>query len=152
VPRALRLLLALVAVSGCGGSSNGQALTRDQYATKADAICGKYKRQTEALGRIATPAELASAADKVLSVLRRARGELRDLEPPANEPPANERATANAWLAQFDVIIDDVEKIRDKAKANDVEGVRALAQPALQHNARANELATRLGMTVCNKD
>jgi hypothetical protein len=147
VPRALLLLLALVAVSGCGGSSNGQALTRDQYATKADAICGKYKRQTEALGRIATPAELASAADKVLSVLRRARGELRDLE-----PPANERATANAWLAQFDVIIDDVEKIRDKAKANDVEGVRALAQPALQHNARANELATRLGMTVCNKD
>jgi hypothetical protein len=148
VPRALLLLLALIALAGCGKSSgNGQALTREQYATKADAICGKYKRQTEALGRIATPADLATAADKVIAVLNKARGELGDLE-----PPANERATANAWLDQFDVIVGDVEKIRDKARANDVKGVRALAQPALLHNARANELATRLGMTVCNKD
>ena len=98
-------------------------------------------------GRITTPAELASAADKVLSVLKSARGELRDLE-----PPADDRATANAWLDQFDVIIDDVVKIRDKAKANDVAGVRALAQPALRHNERANELAGRLGMSVCSKD
>jgi hypothetical protein len=148
VPRALLLLLALIALAGCGKSSaNGQALTREQYATRADAICGKYKQQTEPLGRIATPADLVAASDKVISVLSKARGELRELK-----PPANEQATANAWLDQFDVIIDDVEKIRDKAKANDVEGVRALAQPALRHNARANELATQLGMSVCNED
>lgn len=148
MPRALLLLLALIALAGCGESGgNGQALTREQYAAKADAICGKYKRQTETLGRIATSADLAAAADKVLSVLNKERGELRALE-----PPADEQATANAWLDQLDVIVDDVEKIRAKARANDVQGVRALAQPALRHNARANELATQLDMSVCNKD
>jgi hypothetical protein len=149
VGRALLLLLATVLLAGCGGGGGGddQALTREEYAARADAVCGKYKKQTDALARPANLSDLADVADDVIPILENARDELRDLK-----PPADEAATADAWLDQFDLIIDDVEKIRDKAKENDQAGVQALAQPALEHNNRANELASQLGMTVCNED
>jgi hypothetical protein len=147
VRRALILLLATTVVAGCGGGGGGDALTRDEYAAKADAICAKYKKQTDALDRPATLSDLADVADDVIPILEKARGELRDLK-----PPADEQTTASSWLDQFDVVIADVEKIRDKAKENDSAGVQKIAQPALDHNNRANALAKRLGMTTCAED
>lgn len=147
--RALPLLLGIALLAGCGGGggSSGKPLTKEQYAAKADDICGKYTQQTDSLARPANLSDLSKVADQVLPILDKARGELRKLR-----PPADEQATADAWLDQFDVILGDVEKIRDKAKDNDMAGVQALAQPALRHNQRANQLATQLGMTVCSKD
>ncbi|MFL5945823.1 MAG: hypothetical protein ACJ74C_10365 [Gaiellaceae bacterium] len=145
--RALILLLATTVLAGCGGGGGDEPLTADEYASKADAICAKYKKRTDALDRPATLSELANVADDVVPILEQARDELRELE-----PPADEQATASSWLDQFDVIISDVEKIRDKAKQNDSAGVQQLAQPALDHNERANELATQLGMTTCAED
>jgi hypothetical protein len=148
VRRASTLLLAIVVLAGCGGSgSSGQRLTRDEYAKQADAICGKYKQKTDALSRPATLPDLADVADQVLPLLDDARGELRALR-----PPQHEQATANAWLDEFDVIVDDVKKIRDAAKKNDAAAVQDAAVPALQHDRHSNDLASQLGMTVCNKD
>jgi hypothetical protein len=146
VRRVSPVLLAILLVAGCGSSSNGQRLTREQYAAKADAVCSKYKQKTDALSRPSSLAGLAAVSDQVLPLLHDARGELARLR-----PPENERATANAWLDQFDVITSDIKKIRDAAKKNDAAAVQAAAQPALQHNQHSNELATQLGMTVCNK-
>jgi hypothetical protein len=148
VRRAFPLLLAVVLAGGCGNnSSSGERLTREQYAAKADAICSKYTQKANALAKPATLSDLANVSDQVIPLLHDARGELRDLR-----PPQQEEATANAWLDEFDVIVDDVEKIRDAAKKNDAAAVQAAATPALQHDRRANDLATQLGMTVCNKD
>jgi hypothetical protein len=147
VRRASPLLLALVLLAGCGGGGGGKQLTREEYASKADAICSKYKRDTNALERPKNLSDLAKVADQVLPILDDARGELRKLE-----PPPGEQGTADAWLRQFDVIIEDVEKIRDKAKDNDTAAVEALAAPALQHDQHANELAKQLGMKVCSED
>ncbi len=146
--RAAPLLLAIVLAAGCGsGGSKDQRLTRDEYAAKADAVCSKYKAKADALSRPATLSDLAEVSDQVLPLLHSARGELRALR-----PPQNEEATAKAWLDEFDVIIDDIEKIRDAAKKNDAAAVQAAATPALRHNEHSNDLATQLGMTVCNKD
>ena len=145
--RAFPLLLTIVLAAGCGGGSSGQRLTREQYAAKADAICTKYKQKTDALSRPSTLSDLANVSDQVLPLLHKAKGELEKLR-----PPQNEQATANAWLDEFDVIINDVEKIRDAAKKNDTAAIRAAAAPALQHDKHSNDLATQLGMTVCNKD
>jgi len=147
VRRASLLLLAIALAAGCGGSSSGQRLTREQYAAKADAICSKYKQKTDALSRPATLSELADVSDQVLPLLHDAQKELRRLR-----PPQNEEATANAWIDEFDVIVADVERIRDAARKKDTEAVQAAATPALQHDQHANNLATQLGMTVCNKD
>jgi hypothetical protein len=148
VRRAFPLLLAVVLAGGCGSDSpSGERLTREQYAAKADAICSKYTQKANALAKPATLSDLADVSDQVIPLLHDARGELRDLR-----PPQHEEATANAWLDEFDVIVDDVEKIRDAAKKNDAAAVHAAATPALQHDRRANDLATQLGMTVCNRD
>jgi len=140
-------LLATGLLAGGGGSAGDDTLTRDEYAARADAICAKHKKQSDALDRPATLSELANVADDVIPILKSARDELRNLE-----PPPDEKAAADSWLDQFDVIIEDVEKIRDKAKENDADGVQELAQPALDHNNRANELAKQLGMTTCAED
>lgn len=147
VRRALTLLLAASLLGGCGGGSSGEPLTAKEYAAGADAICGKYKRQTDSLAQPANLSDLADVADEIVPILDKARSELGRLE-----PPAGEQATADSWLRQFDVIIDDVKKIRDKARDNDRAAVQDLARPALRHNERANQLATQLGMTVCSKD
>jgi len=122
-------------------------LTRDQYAAKADAICSKYKSKADTLSRPASLAGLAQFADRVaLPLLRDARAELRKLR-----PPEDEQATANAWLDEFDVTIDDVKKIRDSANENDRPAVVSAARLALKHDHHSNEVAGQLGMTVCNK-
>jgi hypothetical protein len=140
VRRATPLLLATVIAAGCG--SGGKS-----YAEKADAVCTNYKQKTEILKRPASLAGLATVAQQTLPLLRSARRELAALD-----PPENKQATATAWLHQFDVLIRDIEKIRDAAKANDGATVRKIGAVALQHNQHANELAAQLGTKVCSKD
>ena len=139
-------LLALVVVPGCGGGG-GTPLTKEAYAAKADAICGKYRQQTKALGNPTNFSDLARVADMTLSVLEQAIGELKTLK-----PPASEQAIADQWLTQVDNLKKDLAEIRDKAKANDKPGVSAVLPKAQDHNSKTNELAGRLGMSVCNQD
>jgi hypothetical protein len=138
VRRAPFLVLAVALVAGCGGKS---------YTVEADAICKKYAKETTALGTPSNIAELAVVADKTLPILDREERELAALE-----APPNERAAAEQWLAQFGKLRADLRKIRDKARAGDSTGVRTIALQAQQDNAKANELGTRLGFKVCNKN
>ena len=139
-------LLALVVLPGCGGGG-GTALTKEEYAARADAICGKYNEQTKSLGNPTNLADLAVVADKTLSVLDKAIADLKKLK-----PPASEKAIADQWLTQVDNLKDDLTEIRDKAKANDTPGVSAVLPKAQDHNSKSNELAGQLGMSVCNQD
>jgi hypothetical protein len=128
----------MVFVTACGGGKS--------YAAKADAVCTKYKQETNILKRPASLAGLAILAQKTVPLLRSARRELGALS-----PPDDKKATAAAWLEQFDVIIGDIERIREAAKADDGAAVRRVAAAALKHNEHANDLAAQLGMKVCNK-
>ena len=109
---------------GCGGGG-GTPLTKEEYAAKADAICGKYNQQTEAFGNPTNLSGLAAVADQTLSVLDKAIGELKTLK-----PPASEKAIADQWLTQVDNLKKDLTEIRDKAKANDTPGVSAVLPKA----------------------
>jgi hypothetical protein len=139
-------LLALVVLPGCGGGGS-TPLTKEEYAAKADAICGKYNQQTKAFGNPTNLSGLATVADQTLSVLDKAIGELKTLK-----PPASEKAIADQWLTQVDNLKKDLTEIRDKAKANDKPGVSAVLPKAQDHNSKTNELAGQLGMSVCNQD
>jgi hypothetical protein len=138
---ALALLLA-----GCGGAS-GKQLTKAEYASKADAICGKYNEQITSFANPKNLPDLAKVADKTLSVLDQATSDLSKLV-----PPASEKALSDQWLTQVRNLKDDLQEIRDKAKADDMEGVQAVVPKATDHNSKANALANQLGMSVCNKD
>jgi hypothetical protein len=132
------LVLAVALVAGCGGKS---------YTAQADAICSNYSKQTNALGKPKSIAKLAVVADRTLPILDRAAKELGALK-----PPAAKRTAVQQWLAQFGRLRADLRDIRDRAKAGDKTGMTAVALRAQQDNARANELGTRLGFKVCNKN
>jgi hypothetical protein len=138
-------MLALLLLPACGGG--GEPLTRQEYAQKADAVCAKGKTATSALASPANLQELADVADQTLDALSDARKELEKLK-----PPPRERTLADQWLATIKLLEDDVAHIRDAAKANDRRAVFNQAAKAQKRNTRANELATRLGLNVCNKD
>jgi len=139
-------VLAIVVLAGCGGGG-AKRLSRTEYASRADAICGKYNQQTKALANPANLSDLAKVADKTIPILDSALGDLRKLK-----PPTDEQATVDQWLGQIENLKGDLTEIRDKAKSNDMKGVQAVVPKATQHNARSNQLASQLGMSVCNKD
>jgi hypothetical protein len=145
--RAPLVAVALVfALPGCGGGSS-KPLTKEEYASKADVICGKYSDQTKALATPKNLADLATIADKTLPILDHAIKDLTKLQ-----PPASEKALADQWIAQVTNLKDDLQQIRDKAQAGDIAGVQAVVPRATNDNSRSNQLATQLGMSVCNKD
>jgi hypothetical protein len=147
VRRAFLLLLAVALVAGCGGGGGGKRLTRAEYASQADDICKKYNDQTKALQNPSNLRDLAKVADQTLPILDNALKDLRKLK-----PPEDEQAKADAWLEQVENLKGDLTEIRDKAKANDMQGVQAVVPKADEHNNRSNELATELGMKVCNEN
>ena len=145
--RAASIALALVFVlPGCGGAS-GKALTKEEYASKADAICGKYNEQTKALATPKSLSDLAKLADQTLPILDHAIKDLDNLQ-----PPASEKALSDQWLTQVRNLKGDLQEIRDNAKTGDMKAVQAVVPKAQEHNAQSNQLATQLGMSVCNKD
>ena len=137
----------IVLAAGCGGDGGGKRLTREEYAKRADAICGKYNEQTKGLRNPSSLSDLANVADKTLPILDHAISDLRKLK-----PPADEQATADQWLSQVEKLKGDLEEIRDKARSNDMSGVQGVVPKATRDNAKSNQLATQLGMTVCNKN
>ncbi len=145
--RAALIALAVVFVlPGCGGAS-GKPLTKEEYAAKADAICGKYNQQTKSLATPKNLSDLAKAVDKTLPILDHAIKDLGKLH-----PPASEKALSDQWLAQVRNLKGDLQEIREKAKSGDTQAVQAVLPKAQDHNSRSNQLATQLGMSVCNKD
>jgi hypothetical protein len=144
VRRALVLALAtILALVGCGGEA--KRLSREEYAQQADAICAKGNRRTEQLPSPGNLSELADVTDKTLDILEGALNDLRKLK-----PPSDQQKIADQWLAQLETLTEDLEEIRDEARANDIQAVQAIAEKAQDHNTRANELGTTLGMKVCN--
>ncbi len=118
---AFLVLSAVIAATGCG-DSGGQRLSRAEYASKADAICRQYGEDTSGLTNPTTASELVTVLDKQLPILEKALGDVHRLK-----PPESEQATVDQWLAYEDRIKADLEELRDKAKAHDLQGARARA-------------------------
>jgi hypothetical protein len=142
---ALALTFALLLATGCAGG--GARLTQQEFAQKADAICAKGRRQTQALPSPVNLTQLARVANETVDILDRALDDLRRLK-----PPSRSQALVDQWLSASDRLKDDVADIGGRARDKDRRGVLAAAAAARKRNARVNRLATRLGLAVCNKD
>ncbi len=138
-------LLTLLLLTACGGGGGGKRLTKQEYASKADAICAKGNQQTKALPTPSNLSELVDVASKTIPILDKTIRDLHKLR-----PPENEQDTVDEWLDEVQKLQGDLTEIRDKAKDNDLPGVQAVVPKAQEHNTRSNALATKLGMKVCN--
>ena len=140
---ALSLVIAFVAGCGNGGEKR---LSKEEYARRADAVCRRYNQATRPFGSPRSMAALARVANRSLPFVDRAIRDLRALK-----PPKDEEQVARRWLRQLTLLRRDVVHIRDRARANDARGVQAVVPAATRRNERFTELATQLGMTVCNR-
>jgi hypothetical protein len=150
VRRAALIAVALVVLlPGCGGANgSGKPLTKEEYAAKADDICGKSNEQAHAIAKnLHNLSDLAKVADKTLPILDQA---IKDIE--KLEPPASEKALSDRWLTQVRALKDDLREIRDKAKSSNNQGLKAAVAKAAEHNSQSNALAAQLGMSICSKD
>ena len=136
-------LLAGLLVAGCGG---GGRLSKQDYARQADAICSKYNRKIEALGKPKSSAlaEVARFADQALALERKGNAELEGLK-----PPKSQEKTAREWVAQNDVVEKAVGDLRDAARKNDRAALGAALRRGNSANQVANKLARQLGLSVC---
>jgi uncharacterized lipoprotein len=139
------VVLGVVLLAGCGGGKSKQ-LTKDEYTSKADAVCSKYSAEVKALGNPKDLSTLTSIAEKTLPIVDSTIADLKKLE-----PPSAEKALASQWLAQMQGVADDARALLAKAKAKDLQGLQSLLPKAQQHLARSNALASQLGMSVCSK-
>jgi hypothetical protein len=147
----LRLLLLAVAVpafvaAGCGGGSD--RLTKAEFVTRADAICAKYERRVRAAMRgvpAGDSAQLATAIERVLPVIREGNDELRALSPPENLQSRYDR-----WMQLADGEVDAAQKLNDALRDNDQPGVQTAFRQLQQRDADQDRLAReQLGLTGC---
>lgn len=151
--RALLLVLVVIVAAGCGGGGSsgasgggGERLSASAYAAKADSLCRKYNQETKTIGQAKNLQDVADAFDRALPILEKALTELQGLK-----PPKSEQAKVARWLAQSQVLKNDLVKMRDRARANDLPGVRAVFTRAAADARLANRFAADLGMKVCSK-
>lgn len=142
----LAALAVVVLLAGCGGGGDAPRLSSAQFASKADAICRTYNRQSTAIAKPNSFAELATAVDKLVPLLDQSIQKLHRLR-----PPKEKQADVDAWLAAVRRLEHDLGTVGDKAAKKDGQGVQAALQAGATHNQRSNSLAGKLGMTVCSK-
>jgi len=90
-------------------------------------------------------AQLASAIERVLPVIRKGNDELRALSPPENLQGRYDR-----WMQLADGEVDAAKKLNDALRDNDQPGVQTAFRQLQQRDADQDRLAReRLGLTGC---
>lgn len=141
------LVLTAVAVVGCGSSSSNSGLSKQELASKTNAICDKYKAKIAAVQQ---PSDLltnhASAAhyfDQIAPLYDQAIAEFNKLN-----PAAAVRAEWRQVLSRFGALVGLVDQIKTKTDNADPAGI-ALLSDVKPLTDSANAAADSIGATAC---
>ena len=146
-------LLAAVVMSGCGGASNGDsgALSRRQFATKANALCATAQtKRAQLLQQLpmspSGPAD-AEKLDRIVTIDRELVREVDALIPPESEQDRVDKVL-DSWRNRAGVeqqYADAVGAMQDPATLASVTANLA------QIDAATDPIAVQLGMTECTR-
>lgn len=147
------LVVLLLLAAGCGGkgggggSGGGARLSTSDFRSKADGICQNYERQIANATRNSGtgPGQIADTIDKVIPLIEKGQGELRDLKPPAELEDKYKN-----WLDQGDEQVAEAKRLRDAARKNDSKGFRS-ALGRLQSLEKSQDTIGQkdLGLKTC---
>jgi hypothetical protein len=146
-PSLLTVSVAIaIGVSGCGGGGGGEgnALTKPEYASKANAICSAYFQKLHALPQPQTLSGIVSYTDKQIPALESALAQLRELK-----PPSAEQSTADEFLKRGNEALEEIREIRTAAKDGQTAKVQRIAKRATKTDRRIDTLARLLGASTC---
>jgi hypothetical protein len=139
----LSVLVAALVLSSCG-SSKSKRLTREEYASKANALCQTYRSQISALGTPTTDAEAITMSETALTDFKNLVSGLKKLTPPtADEATANQINTVMARMS------GRLASIIDAMKANDKPTFTRLAGENTPDKKKSQTLLGSLGATTC---
>jgi hypothetical protein len=143
---AVAVVCGLFALAGCGGGG-GDRLTKDELASQADAICGKYEQKLDALAEPKSIEEVESLAEEAKPIVEDGVDELDDLEPPEELEEDYDR-----WIALNRESLEAIDELKEAAASGDESRVEQVVQDANSKEEEADALAGRIGLDECATD
>jgi hypothetical protein len=142
----IALVLTAVVAVGCGSSSSG-GLSKQQLASKTDAICNKYKKKIAAVKQpsdvLSNHVSAAHYFDQIAPLYDQAIAEFNKLK-----AASNVQAQWRQVLSRFGALGSLVDQIRAKADKADPGGT-ALLSGVKPLTDSANAAADSIGATAC---
>jgi ribosomal protein S18 acetylase RimI-like enzyme len=117
---ALILPVLLLPLAGCSGD-DGESLEerRSAYLQSAEAVCADSNEQVEALGQPTSVAEVPTAADRAVEIVRGTVASVEALEPPEEDRAEIEEKVVDPLRADVGVAEQYAEEVKAAAAAND---------------------------------
>jgi hypothetical protein len=140
---AIGAVLVLALAAGCGGGGS-KTLTKAEYASQLNRLCADYNARINAIGRPATPADLATKGPKLLAEFEKTISKAEKLE-----APAELEADAAAFVDAAKELDRSISALLDAAKKNDSAKVGQLVTKADAVAARGDALGRKLGAPAC---
>jgi hypothetical protein len=139
------IVCGVVALAGCGGG--GDRLTKEELASRADAICGKYEAKLDALAEPQSIEEVASLAEKAKPIVADGVDELEQLEPPEELEDDYDR-----WIELNRDSLEAIDDLKQAAADGDEARVQQVVQDANAQEKEADALARQIGLDECAMD
>ena len=142
---ALSVAIAAIAAlaAGCGGA--GEALSRDQYVARLNAMCEDFAAREKQIGEPESAEDLAESGPQILEAFEHSIVEkVHDLE-----PPSEIAAQANRLVEIADRQRDVLSGVVDAAQRNDLARIPELLSRNRALNAEAGSIAHDLGADAC---
>jgi hypothetical protein len=145
-------VIAALGMAACGGGDDAvSGLTKEDLATRADAIC---KEATTAARKLQVPADFAqpnsnsvAAATYLGQLVPITRKEAQDLA--ALQPRAEVKQQWDAFVAKENQLADELEQVLAKARANDPSALTTLQQDVPRLGQEFTAAAGGLGAHGC---
>jgi gas vesicle protein len=134
-----------VLAAGCAG---GEALTKEQYVSKVNAMCEDFSEKEKEIGEPQTLADLVEKGPLILEEFEKAIvDKVRNLKAPDEIADQADRLVDLA-----DQQRDVIAELIDAAKDSDFAKVRELVWKNEALNKEANSVARELGAEACAED
>ena len=142
-----------VGLAGCGDdkaepsdTTATAALSSSALRSKADAICGRVKKDSEALPAPSDLADLEKLGPKLLAISEKG---VRDLE--ALEPPSSDAATMTKLIGILKASNKELEGVAKAAEAGDDDGATAALDASTAKLTEFAATAKEAGFSTCGQ-